>query len=87
MAGIGEMTTKTAEELNALKEEIETLNKKLADLTVEELKQVSGGESYGMLAKCPYCGGRLEPHPWYVEPGVYRCVSCRRTVKEVEPVG
>ena len=34
---------KTAEELNALKEEVETLNKKLAELTDEELSQVSGG--------------------------------------------
>ena len=35
---------KTKEELNALKEEIETLNKKLAELTEEELKQVAGGD-------------------------------------------
>ena len=34
---------KTQEELNALKEEVETLNKKLAELTDEELEQVSGG--------------------------------------------
>ena len=34
---------KTEEELNALKEEVETLNKKLAELTEEELAQVSGG--------------------------------------------
>ena len=34
---------KTKEELNALKEEVETLNKKLAELTEEELSQVSGG--------------------------------------------
>ena len=34
---------KTKEELNALKEEIETVNKKLSDLTDEELEQVSGG--------------------------------------------
>ena len=34
---------KTKEELNALKEEVESLNKKLAELTDEELKQVSGG--------------------------------------------
>ena len=34
---------KTKEELNALKEEVETLNKKLAELTEEELEQVSGG--------------------------------------------
>lgn len=78
---------KTKEELNSLKEEIEALNKKLAELTEEELVQVTGGESCGMLAKCPYCGGDLELHPWFSEPGVYRCVSCRRTVREVEPVG
>lgn len=34
---------KTKEELNALKEEVEIMNKKLAELTEEELKQVSGG--------------------------------------------
>ena len=34
---------KTKEELNALKEEVETLNKKLAELTDEELAQVAGG--------------------------------------------
>lgn len=35
---------KTKEELNALKEEVETLNKKLAELSEEELEQVSGGD-------------------------------------------
>ena len=34
---------KTQEELNALKEEVETLNKKLLELTEEELAQVTGG--------------------------------------------
>ena len=34
---------KTKEELNALKEEVETLNKKLAELSGEELAQVTGG--------------------------------------------
>ena len=34
---------KTQEELNALKEEVETLNNKLKELTEEELAQVSGG--------------------------------------------
>ena len=36
---------KTKEELNALKEEVETLNKKLAELTEDELKAVVGGHS------------------------------------------
>ncbi len=35
---------KTQEELNALKEEVETLNEKLHELTEEELAQVSGGD-------------------------------------------
>ena len=34
---------KTKEELNALKEEVETVNKKLHELTEDELAQVSGG--------------------------------------------
>ena len=34
---------KTKEELNALKEEVETLNKKLHELTEKELSQISGG--------------------------------------------
>ena len=37
---------KTPEELNALKEEVEVLNKKLRELTPEELEQVSGGWVY-----------------------------------------
>ena len=48
---------KTKEELNALKEEVETLNKKLAELTEEELAQVSGGgqtpeNSGGIVGTC-----------------------------------
>ena len=42
---------KTKEELNALKEEVETLNKKLCELTDEELEQVSGGFEPGSSAK------------------------------------
>ena len=40
---------KTKEELNALKNEVKTLNKKLAELSEEELKEVSGG-----LVPIPY---------------------------------
>ena len=35
--------SKSKEELNALKEEVETLNKKLTELSEDELKQVTGG--------------------------------------------
>lgn len=35
---------KTKEELNAIKEEVETLNEKLQELTEEELAQITGGK-------------------------------------------
>ena len=40
---------KTKEELNALKEEVETLNKKLAELTEDELRLVAGGTEVGFF--------------------------------------
>ena len=47
---------KSKEELNTLKEEVETVSRKLAELTEEELEQVTGGifnladiESMGVL--------------------------------------
>ena len=44
---------KTKEELNVLKAEVETLNKKLADLSKEELEQIVGGSA----VYCPMpCG-------------------------------
>ena len=44
---------KTKEELNALKEEVEALNKKLAELTAEEMEQVTGGNSGIPSTSCP----------------------------------
>ena len=47
---------KTKEELNALKEEFESLNKKLAELSEEEIAQVTGGEDNGIIStQCPFC--------------------------------
>lgn len=45
--------SKTKEELNELKKEVESINEKLSELTPEELEQVTGGQaagpsSYGM---------------------------------------
>ena len=37
---------KTQEELNALKEDVETVKEKLSALTDEELEQVTGGSGY-----------------------------------------
>ena len=36
--------SKTKEELNKIKEEVETVNEKLQKLTPEELEQVNGGK-------------------------------------------
>ena len=52
---------KTAEELKSLKEEVEALNKKLAELTEEELKQVAGGVFHDHLS--------LNCYPWGREDG------------------
>ena len=54
---------KTPEELNALKEEVEALNKKLAELTEDELAEATGGQRNapsipqwnGGSVRCPYC--------------------------------
>lgn len=53
---------KTKEELNALKNEVEVLNAKLAELTEEELAQVTGGsneyDEYGLIIS----GGEISAH-------------------------
>ena len=46
---------KTKEELNALKEEVEALNTKLAVLTEEELTQVCGGVVICIDDNCENC--------------------------------
>ena len=43
--------SKTKEELNTIKEEVETLNEKLAELTPEEIAQVTGGVGSGAAGK------------------------------------
>ena len=40
---------KTKEELNAIKNEVETVSRKLAELTDKELTQVTGGVDFGGL--------------------------------------
>ena len=42
---------KTKEELNALKEEVEALNRKLAELSEDELEQVTGGFEPGSYSQ------------------------------------
>ena len=43
---------KTKEELDALKDEVEALTKKLAELTEEEMVQVSGGQEKDDMIYC-----------------------------------
>ena len=43
------MIMKSKEELNALKKEVEALNKKLAELTGEELEQIASGIAPGRI--------------------------------------
>ena len=56
---------KTKEELNALKNEVEELNKKLTELTEDELKSVTGGSvsvaKYGLFPgdPCPRQDGGI----------------------------
>ena len=57
---------KTKEELSAIKAEVETLNKKLAELSEDELAQVAGGSFDSDLQK--YFEGILNPEWAYRTP-------------------
>ncbi len=57
---------KTKEELNALKKEVEALNRKLAELSEDDLEQVTGGiKVYAEIQKCPFCGQKFEFQYFY----------------------
>ena len=49
---------KTKKELSDLKEEVETMNEKLHELTDEELAQVVGGAPYGKVPVTVVTGGK-----------------------------
>ena len=49
---------KTKKELSDLKEEVETMSKKLHELTDEELAQVVGGAPYGKVPVTVVTGGK-----------------------------
>ena len=68
---------KTKEELNALKEEVETLNKKLAELSEDELKQVNGGVSEsGMLDNIlQELTNWLDKHPNATKLDIYQILN------------
>ena len=71
---------KTKEELNALKEEVEELNKKLVELSEDELKQVVGGsgkdrDSYMMCHSCGYVNYDVSSYTGNGD-GPYECPWC-----------
>ena len=78
---------KSKEELAALKEEVEALSRKLAELTEEELEQVTGGLLGNLRGEwlCPNCGHSCGSFMSPVRPrnGRVTCPSCRN---HVEPV-
>ena len=65
---------KTKEELNALKKEAEALNKKLHELTDEELEQVSGG-GVDTRMECSACGRTRKWRGMYLNAS-YGCPFC-----------
>ena len=71
---------KTKEELNALKEEVETLNKKLAELTDEELAQVFGGSTIGQIGTftCPNSACKNHDRTWVTQ--LRECYLCGTTL-------
>lgn len=85
---------KTKEELNALKEEVETMNRKLAELTEEELIEVTGGSNpnehnvmlteeapvgaAGKIKNCPYCNAIVTFNS--VHHGYATCPNCGASV-------
>ncbi len=82
---------KTKEELNALKEEVEALNKKLAKLTEEELAQVTGGDSGVSFEDCVILTVWLkkkktysdEKKRKYIQDHIYMCFDPAR--KSIHP--
>ena len=76
----GDHIMKTPEELKALKEEVETLNKKLAELTKEELSQILGGtggrRDCETMCECP-CGN-IEYKEGYHINELFYCSKCKQ---------
>ena len=67
---------KTKEELNVIKEEVETLNKKLAELTDEELEQYSGGDFIPEVECATKNNTSVNSCPFQMKtPG--KCSGCR----------
>lgn len=74
--------SKSKEELDALKKEVETVNRKLHELTEEELEKIHGG-AFGpdrWEALCPDCNYSIASGEASLPPFVIRCPRCDRMV-------
>ena len=70
---------KTKEELDALKEEVESVNEKLAELTPEEIAQVNGGGDLGKVTGNCGCEIFYRPGGGCPKKPVFRegpCATC-----------
>ena len=73
---------RTKEELNALREEVEALNRKLAELTEDELALVAGGGAEHrapphVTIQCEVCGVFFETVATGDETKLRVCPKCR----------
>ena len=64
---------KTKEELNALKEGVEAMSKKLAELSEDELKEVTAGSDIVLQYKCRKCGKPLLCTPAQYQAHIEAC--------------
>ena len=82
---------KTQEELNALKEKIQTVSKELRALTEEELEQVVGGIILSATFRCPICGAtevktvNSDSHGEYTRGGDGWCDICNKAMDRITP--
>ena len=67
---------KSKEELNAIKNEVETENKKLSELPEEELEQISGGRMKLREERTYLCSNCNQTFTWYYPPAPTFCPRC-----------
>ena len=66
---------KESEELNGLKEDVKAINKKPAEMSDEEIEQISGGFAPAER-RCPVCGTLLMWEVLDDDSEIYHCFSC-----------
>ena len=80
---------KTKEELNALKEEVETVKKKFTELTDDELEKVIGGSGDPVVIACFICAYpcRIDPNTCkYSKDFPDRCIASREPIPTIPTI-